>query len=81
MPKYRDGQYESETQFVFTDCTTHVPKDAGYQNQLFRDHPELLLDRGVVANQITAYLLLTSLSKGGQVGTSALNPNGGQGSG
>jgi hypothetical protein len=77
--KVKDGIADTETVFVRTDCVTRMPLPADEQDPIFQQHPELLLDRGTVANMITGFLV--SAAKGGQTQGTALDPNGGQGGG
>ncbi|KAF1988733.1 hypothetical protein K402DRAFT_452501 [Aulographum hederae CBS 113979] len=78
-PKSPEGKLDTDTIFVRTDCVTREPLELQFQDQLFQAHPELLLDRGVVAERIQDFL--RSVGSGGVIGGTALDENGGQGSG
>jgi hypothetical protein len=72
------GMPLSITTFVRVDCVSLQPLDPALQpDPLFQQHPELLLDRGVVASQISNFLI--SVGTGGELAGTALDPNGGQG--
>lgn len=79
MKKQRDGMQDTETIFVRTNCADRMPLPADQQDQIFQKHPELLLDRGVVASKFAAYF--RSASSGGQTKGTGMDPNGGQGGG
>jgi hypothetical protein len=68
----------SITTFVMVDCVSLLPLPPDSQpDPLLKQHPELLLDRGVVAAQINDFLV--SVGTGGELAGTALDPNGGQG--
>jgi hypothetical protein len=72
------GQGLSITTFVEVDCVSLQPLDPKIQpDPLFAAHPELLLDRGVVADMLNQFTV--SIAQGGLISGSALDPNGGQG--
>ena len=72
------GEALSITTFVRVDCVSLQPLDPAEQpDPLFQQHPELLLDRGVVADMLNQFTV--SIAQGGLIAGSALDPNGGQG--
>ena len=62
------------------DCVSLQPLNPGIQpDRSFAALPELLLDRGVVADMF--YQFTVSIAQGGLIAGPALDPNGGQGIG